>query len=67
MKAKMTIRDTTGQPRSDKDLLEAKQAMVNELISMKNFGPMLIYYPTLIEAVDELLKRRKIDEQIRKK
>jgi hypothetical protein len=55
----MMVDKIEGDARTEKDLLEAKKAMVDELISMKNFGPMLIYYPTLIEAVDELLERRK--------
>ncbi len=53
------MEDTTGQPRSDADLIEARIAIEKELISMKNFGPILLYYPTIIEAINELLKRRK--------
>ncbi|MHA1872625.1 MAG: hypothetical protein ACTSVB_00815 [Candidatus Heimdallarchaeaceae archaeon] len=57
--ANVDIVDKTGQPRSDDDLIEARTALEKELISMKNFGPILIYYPTIIEAINELLKRRK--------
>jgi len=57
------IVDKTGEPRSDSDLIEAKDAIVKELISMKNFGPILIYYPTIIDAINELLERRKTDEK----
>jgi len=53
------IVDKTGGPRSDSDLIEARMAIENELVSMKNFGPILIYYPTIIEAINELLIRRK--------
>jgi len=53
------IVDKTGRPRSDSDLIEARMAIENELVSMKNFGPILIYYPTIIEAINELLIRRK--------
>ena len=53
------IVDKTGEPRSDADLIEARTAIEKELINMKNFGPILIYYPTIIEAINELLKRRK--------
>ena len=53
------IVDKTGEPRSDQDLIEARIAIEKELISMKNFGPILVYYPTIIEAINELIERRK--------
>ena len=55
----MGIVDNTGKPRKDDELIEARNAIAKELISMKNFGPVLIYYPTIIEAINELLERRK--------
>ena len=55
----MTIIDKTGEPRSEQDLIEAKTAITKELISHANFGPILIYYPTIIDAINELLERRK--------
>jgi len=59
------IVDKTGEPRSDKDLIEAKKAIEQELISMKNFGPVLIFYPTIIDAIKELLERRKNEDKQR--
>lgn len=53
------IVDKTGKPRSEQDLIEARTAIEKELVSMKNFGPILIYYPTIIEAINELIERRK--------
>ena len=55
----MEIVDKTGQPRSDQDLIEARKAIEQELITMKNFGPILLHYPIIIEAINELLRRRK--------
>ena len=57
----MEMIDRTGEPRSDKELIEARNAITKELISLKNFGPILLYYTTIIEAIDELLERRKND------
>jgi len=53
------IVDKPGKPRSEQDLIEARTAIEKELVSMKNFGPILIYYPTIIEAINELIERRK--------
>jgi len=58
----MEMVDRTGQPRRDDELIEAREAIKKELISMKNFGPILIYYPTIINAIDELLERRSKDD-----
>jgi len=55
----MNMVDKTGQPRSDDELIEARIALEKKLISMKNFDPLIIFYPTIIEAINELLKRRK--------
>jgi hypothetical protein len=57
------IVDKTGEDRSNKDLIEAKKAIETELINMKNFGSILLYYPTIISAINELLKRRN-DEHV---
>lgn len=59
----MEIADLTGQPRSNEDIIEAIEAIKRELVSLKNFSPILIYYPTIIEALNELLERRKVDEE----
>ncbi len=53
------IIDKTGEPRSNEDLLEAKKALIEALIKLTNIDPILVYYPTIIEAIDELLERRK--------
>ena len=55
----MEIVDKTGEDRSNEDLIEAKKAIEQELINIKNFGPILLYYPTIISAINELLERRK--------
>jgi len=57
----MEMIDRTGEPRRDEELIEAKDAIVKELISLKNVSPILIHYPTIIEAIEELLERRKND------
>ena len=53
--------DRTGEPRRDEELIEAKDAIVKELISLKNVSPILIHYPTIIDGLKELLERRKND------
>ena len=53
--------DRSGEPRSDEDLIEAKDAIVKELISLKNVSSILLYYPTIIDGLKELLERRKND------
>ncbi len=57
----MEMIDKSGEPRRDEELIEARNAIAKELISLKNFGPILLYYTTIIEALDELLERRKND------
>ena len=57
----MTLVDTTGQPRSNKDLMDAKIAIQKSLIKLDNLDPIQVYYPTIIEALTELLKRRRED------
>jgi predicted component of type VI protein secretion system len=56
------MKDTSGEPRSDTDIIEARRAIETALVSMKDFSPILVYYPTIIESLNELLERRKIDE-----
>jgi hypothetical protein len=58
---RMVMIDTTGEPRRDKELVEARKAIERELISLKNFDPILVYYPTIIDALNELLERRSKD------
>lgn len=57
----MEMIDRNGEPRSDEDLIEAKDAIVKELISLKNVSSILLYYPTIIDGLKELLERRKND------
>ena len=57
----MTLVDKTGQPRSDKDLFEARSAIQKELIKVGNLDPIQVYYPTIIEAITELMRRRRED------
>lgn len=57
----MEMIDRTGEPRRDEELIEAKDAIVKELISLKNVSPILIHYPTIIDGLKELLERRKND------
>jgi len=62
----MEIIDRTGQPRRENELIEAKEAIQKELISLKNLSPILVYYPTIINAIDELLERRNKDDSMAK-
>jgi len=57
------IIDKTGEPRSKEDLIEAREAIKKDLIDLKNITPILIYYPTIIEAINELIERRKGDSE----
>ena len=57
----MEMNDRSGEPRSDEDLIEARKAIIKELISLKNVTPILIHYPTIIDGLKELLERRKND------
>jgi len=57
----MVLIDKTGQPRSDEDLIEARIAIAKELIKPGNLNPIQVYYPTIIEAINELLRRRSED------
>lgn len=54
----MTVKDLSGQPRRDDELIEAKEAIQKELVNLKKLEPILIYYPTIIDAINELLERR---------
>lgn len=63
----MVMIDRTGKPRRDEEIIEAIEAIKRELLSLKNFGPILIYYPTILNALDELLERRSRDDSNIKK
>lgn len=57
----MSIKDLSGQPRRDDELIEAREAIKRELINPKSLAPILVYYLTIINAIDELLERRSKD------
>ncbi len=54
----MEMVDRTGEPRRDNELIEAREAIKKQLITLKNMDPIMVYYPTIINALDELLERR---------
>jgi hypothetical protein len=49
--------DLLGQ-RLDEEVIDARKAIENCLKDPNNISPILIYYPTIIEALNELLYRR---------
>jgi len=53
------IEDKTGQPRSEQELIEARDVISKQLINPFEFDPILVQYPTIIDAINELLERRK--------
>jgi len=57
----MEMIDRTGEPRRNDELIEAREAIKKELITLTNISSILVYYPTIINAIDELLERRKKD------
>jgi hypothetical protein len=44
--------------RADEELNEAKKAIEKELIRADNMNPIQVFYPTIIDAIKELLSRR---------
>jgi len=52
----MNIQDKTGEPRSQEELVEAKVAIMNRLIT--DIDPIMVYYPTIVDAINELLTLR---------
>ena len=53
----MEIVDRTGSPRSNQDIGEAIDAIKKELVRGQ-VNPAMIFYPTIIDALIELLQRR---------
>ena len=49
--------DILGQ-RSDEEIIDARKAIENSLKDPNDFSLILVYYPTIIEALNELLDRR---------
>ena len=56
----MSFTDMTGELRSDEELKDALQAINKELISA-SMNPIMLHYPTILDALKELLERRKND------
>jgi len=52
--------DNTGKPRSNKDIEETITAAKTEMIKGKPV-PIMVYYGTIIECLNELLQRRNND------
>ena len=55
----MAIVDKSGEPRSNQDIGEAIDAIKNRLVK----GPIdsvMVFYPTIIDALVELLQRRTV-------
>ena len=57
--------DKTGEPRSNKAIQEAIQGLRKGI--MKELHPSLIFYPTAIDAMEELLTFRKILKELHEK
>lgn len=61
----MEMVDRSGQPRRDEELLEARQAFVSEMIkgfTDPAFAHLYIFFPTIVNALDELLELRRSKE-----
>ncbi len=56
----MEVVDKSGQPRCDEEIEEAKKAIDKELVSGSIIIPLMIHFPAIIEALEELLLMRKI-------
>jgi len=55
----MEIVDNSGKPRTDDEINEAIEFLKKEMVT--ELSPRLVYYPTILEALKELLIRRKVD------
>lgn len=53
------MENLSGQPRKIEELMEAYNAIVKELVSMKNFSSIFIHYTVIIDALKELISIRK--------
>ncbi len=54
----METTDKTGQPRTDNDINEAISALRRYMI-VEELKPIAVFYPTIIESLNELLDLRK--------
>lgn len=50
--------DKSGMPRSMEQLVEAREAVKKALVDIKNISPVVVHYPCIIEALQELIGRR---------
>ena len=57
----MIEEDTSGKPRRIDELEQARDAVTRYLIGPK-LDPIMVFYPTIIEAINELIERRIKDE-----
>ena len=55
----MEIVDKTGEPRTDDEIREAIEFLKREIVT--ELSPRLVFYPTILDALKELLARRKVD------
>jgi len=57
----MEMVDKTGEPRSNEDIVEAIDAIKTRLVKGP-LDPIMIFYPTIIDSLIELLERRVRDK-----
>ena len=55
----MELIDKTGQPRSNEDLLEAIKVIRKRMITMTTDPELFVMFPTILNALEELLILRK--------
>lgn len=53
------IVDKTGQPRTEVELLEAVNSL--KIFMVQQVNPIIVHFPAIIDAIDELFERRKKD------
>lgn len=54
----MEFIDNTGKPRSNQDIIETINALKKEMITGQ-INPIIVFFPTILNALEELLERRK--------
>lgn len=52
------IKDTSEEPRSERELTDAKKAIIGSIVR-DSPSPIMVYYPTIIDAIIELIEARK--------
>jgi hypothetical protein len=53
------MQDKSGQPRREQELIEAQLMIKKEVIGGKIIPHMMIHYPVIIEAIDEVIITRR--------